>query len=135
FFVVFTSAPAAAAAAVAAQRGLAAEPWPAGGEIRSRMGLHTGEGVLSGGSYVGLDVHRAARIANAGHGGQVLLSATTQSLVEGSLPAGVALREMGEHRLKDLSRPERIWDLVIEGLKANFPPLRTLNAVPNNLPT
>jgi predicted ATPase/class 3 adenylate cyclase len=135
FFVVFTTAPQAIAAAVAAQRGLAAEPWPAGSEIRIRMGLHTGEGVLSGGSYVGLDVHRAARIANAGHGGQVLVSATTVALAEGSLPPGVTLREMGEHRLKDLSRPERIWDLVIEGLPANFPPLRTLNAVPNNLPT
>jgi predicted ATPase/class 3 adenylate cyclase len=135
FFVAFTSAPQATAAAVAVQRGLAAEAWPAGAEIRSRMGLHTGEGVLSGGSYVGLDVHRAARIANAGHGGQVLLSATTMALVEGSLPAGVTLREMGEHRLKDLSRPERIWDLVIEGLTTDFPPLRTLNAVPNNLPT
>jgi predicted ATPase/class 3 adenylate cyclase len=135
FFVVFASAPHAAAAAVAVQRGLAAEEWPAGGQIRSRMGLHTGEGVLSGGSYVGLDVHRAARIANAGHGGQVLLSATTRALVEGSLPDGVALREMGEHRLKDLSRPERIWDLVVDGLSSDFPPLRTLNAVPNNLPT
>jgi predicted ATPase/class 3 adenylate cyclase len=134
FFVVFTSAPQATAAAVAVQHGLAAEAWPSGGQIRCRMGLHTGEGVLSGGSYVGLDVHRAARIANAGHGGQVLVSATTRALVEGSLPAGVSLREMGEHRLKDLSRPERIWDLVIEGLQSDFPPLRTLNAVPNNLP-
>jgi len=134
FFVVFTSAPQATAAAVAAQRGLAVEAWPAGGEIRSRMGLHTGEGVLSGGSYVGLDVHRAARIANAGHGGQVLLSSTTRALVEGTLPDGVTLREMGEHRLKDLSRPERIWDLVIEGVASDFPPLRTLNAIPNNLP-
>jgi predicted ATPase len=120
---------------MAVQRGLAAEPWPPGCEIRVRIGLHTGEGVLSGGSYVGLDVHRAARIANAGHGGQVLLSGTTHALVEGSLPAGVSLREMGEHRLKDLSRPERIWDLVIEGLQSEFPALRTLNAVPNNLPT
>jgi predicted ATPase/class 3 adenylate cyclase len=134
FFVVFTSAPQAVAAAVAVQQGLAAEAWSAGGQIRCRMGLHTGEGVLSGGSYVGLDVHRAARIANAGHGGQVLLSATTRALVEGSLPDGVTLREMGEHRLKDLSRPERIWDLVIEGVPSDFPPLRTLNAVPNNLP-
>ncbi|MEO8638409.1 MAG: adenylate/guanylate cyclase domain-containing protein [Chloroflexota bacterium] len=134
FFVVFTSAPQATAAAVAVQRGLAAEAWPEGAQIRSRMGMHTGEGVLSGGSYVGLDVHRAARIANAGHGGQVLLSATTRALVEGSLPDGVTLREMGEHRLKDLSRPERIWDLVIDGIASDFPPLRTLNAVPNNLP-
>ena len=134
FFVVFTSAPQAVAAAVAVQRGLAAEAWPPGAEIRVRMGLHSGEGVLSGGSYVGLDVHRAARIANAGHGGQVLLSATTHALAEGSLPEGVSLREMGEHRLKDLSRPERIWDLVISGVASDFPPLRTLNAVPNNLP-
>jgi predicted ATPase/class 3 adenylate cyclase len=134
FFVVFSTAPQAVAAAVAAQRGLEAEAWPEGGRVRIRMGLHTGEGVLSGGSYVGLDVHRAARIANAGNGGQVLLSATTQALVEGSLPDGVTLREMGEHRLKDLSRPERIWDLVIEGLPSDFAPLRTLNAIPNNLP-
>jgi predicted ATPase/class 3 adenylate cyclase len=134
FFVVFTSAPQAAAAAVAVQRGLAAEAWPDGAQIRSRIGMHTGAGVLSGGSYVGLDVHRAARIKSAGHGGQVLVSATTRALVEGSLPDGVALREMGEHRLKDLSRPERIWDLVIEGLASDFPALRTLNAVPNNLP-
>jgi len=135
FFVVFTSAPQAVAAAASVQRGLAAEAWPAGVEIRVRMGLHTGDGLLSGGSYVGLDVHRAARIANAGHGGQVLLSASTRALVEGSLPDDVTLREMGEHRLKDLSRPERIWDLVITGLPSDFPPLRTLNSVPNNLPT
>ncbi|MEX1072558.1 MAG: tetratricopeptide repeat protein [Chloroflexota bacterium] len=135
FFVVFTSAPQAVAAAVGAQRGLAAEPWPAGAEVRVRMGMHTGEGALSGGSYVGLDVHRAARIANAGHGGQVLLSASTRTLVEGSLPDGVTLREMGEHRLKDLSRPEHIWDVLVDGLPSEFPALRTLNAVPNNLPT
>ena len=135
FFVVFTSAPQAIAAAVEAQRGLAAEPWPSETPIRIRIGMHTGEGVLSGGSYVGLDVHRAARIAAAGNGGQVLLSESTRALAEGSLPDGVTLREMGEHRLKDLSRPERIWDLVIEGMTSDFPPLRTLNAVPNNLPT
>src|SRR5438552_2596774 len=103
--------------------------------IRVRMGLHTGEGLLSGGSYVGLDVHRAARIAGAGRGGQVLVSAAVRSLVEGDLPPGVTLRELGEHRLKDLSRPERIWDLVIEGLDSDFPALRTMNVIPNNLPT
>jgi predicted ATPase/class 3 adenylate cyclase len=135
FFVVFTIAPSAVAAAVQAQRGLSAEPWPPGGQIRIRMGLHTGEGLLSGGSYVGLDVHRAARIANGGYGGQVLVSATTQALVEGSLPDGVTLGDLGEHRLKDLSRPERIWELRIEGLTSDFPPLRTLDIVPNNLPT
>ena len=135
FFVVFTGAPGAVGAAVDAQRGLAAEPWPDGTTIRIRIGMHTGEGILSGGTYVGLDVHRAARIAAAGHGGQVLLSASTRALAEGTLPKGVTLHEMGEHRLKDLSRPERIWDLVIDGLRSDFPPLRTLNAIPNNLPT
>jgi predicted ATPase/class 3 adenylate cyclase len=135
FFVVFERAAQAVAAAVAAQRGLAVEPWPDGTALRVRMGLHSGEGLISGGGYVGLDVHRAARIASAGHGGQVLLSAAASALVEGALPEGVALREVGEHRLKDLSRPERLSVLVIEGLPADFPPLATLNAVPNNLPT
>jgi predicted ATPase/class 3 adenylate cyclase len=135
FFVVFERPPDAVAAAVAAQRGLAAERWPQDAEILVRMGLHTGEGLISGGSYVGLDVHRAARIAGAGHGGQVLISASTTALVDGALPEGVSLKEMGEHRLKDLSRPERLWGLVIEGLASDFPPLGTLNAVPNNLPT
>jgi predicted ATPase/class 3 adenylate cyclase len=135
FFVVFESAPAAVGAAVDAQLGLAAEPWPPDAAIRVRMGLHTGEGVLSGGSYVGLDVHRAARIAGAGNGGQILVSGAVRALVEGDLPSGVSLRELGEHRLKDLSRPEKIWDLVIDGLPSEFPALRTLNAIPNNLPT
>ncbi len=135
FFVVFSTAPQGVAAAVAVQRALAAESWPVGAEIRVRIGLHSGEGLLSGGSYVGLDVHRAARIASAGSGGQVLISASTHALVEGSPPEGVTLRELGEHRLKDLSRPERIWDLVVGGLASDFPVLKTLNAVPNNLPT
>jgi predicted ATPase/class 3 adenylate cyclase len=135
FFVVFESAPAAVGAAVEAQLGLAAESWPPDARIRVRMGLHTGEGLLSGGSYVGLDVHRAARIAGAGNGGQILVSGAVHALVEGDLPSGVTLRELGEHRLKDLSRPERIWDLVIDGLPSEFPALRTLNAIPNNLPT
>jgi len=135
FFVVFQRPADAVAAAVAAQRGLAAESWPQDAAVRVRMGMHTGEGLISGGSYVGLDVHRAARIAGAGHGGQVLISGSTSALVEGALPDGVSLREMGEHRLKDLSRPERLWGLAIEGLASDFPPLGTLNAVPNNLPT
>jgi predicted ATPase/class 3 adenylate cyclase len=135
FFVVFERPADAVAAAVAAQRGLAAEPWPLDAAIRVRMGLHTGEGLISGGTYVGLDVHRASRITGAAHGGQVLISGSTSALVEGALPEGVTLREMGEHRLKDLSRPERIWGLSIEGLPSEFPALGTLNAVPNNLPT
>ncbi len=134
FFVVFPSAPRAVAAAVAAQRALAAEPWPPDvGAIRVRMGLHTGEGILGGDTYVGLDVHRAARIAAAAHGGQVVVSGASGALVEGSLSPGVALRDLGEHRLKDLERPERILQIVAPGLLPDFPPLRTLEA-PTNLP-
>ena len=97
------------------------------------MGLHTGEGTLGGDNYVGLDVHRAARIAAAAHGGQVLISATTRALVEGSLPAGFELRDLGEYRLKDLERPERLVQLVGPGLADDFPPPRTLET-PSNLP-
>ncbi len=102
--------------------------------MRVRMGLHSGEGVLGGDSYVGLDVHRAARVASAGHGGQVLLSGSTHGLAIGSLPSGVALIDLGQHRLKDLSRPEHLWQLSIEGLPSVFPPPKTLEATPNNLP-
>jgi predicted ATPase/class 3 adenylate cyclase len=134
-FAAFRSAPGALAAAVASQLALHAEDWPADATIRVRIGLHTGEGLVSGGTYVGLDVHRAARVSAAGHGGQVLITGATQALAAGDLPEGVTLRELGEHRLKDLSRPERIWTVVIPGLPHDFPPLGTLNAVPNNLPT
>jgi predicted ATPase/class 3 adenylate cyclase len=134
-FAVFPSAPPAVAAAVAAQRALAAEVWPPESAVRVRMGLHTGEGQLAGDTYVGLDVHRVARVTNAGHGGQVLVSGTTRMLVEGSLPDDITLRDLGEHRLKDLSRPEQLAMVVTEGLPSSFPPLRTLDVVPNNLPT
>jgi predicted ATPase/class 3 adenylate cyclase len=134
FFAVFPSAPKAVAAVAQAQRALAAEPWPDGVAIRVRMGLHTGEGVLGGDNYVGLDVHRAARVASAGHGGQVILSAATQALAEGVLPPGVSLVDLGQHRLKDLSRPEHLWQIAIDGLPATFPAPRTLDATPNNLP-
>jgi predicted ATPase/class 3 adenylate cyclase len=121
--------------AVDAQRALAAEPWPEEAVIRVRMGVHSGIGELdSDGGYVGHDVHRAARIASAGHGGQILLSETTSHLVTDHLPAGIELRPLGAHRLKDL-RPEQISQLVIEGLPADFPPIRSLDARPNNLPT
>ncbi len=137
FFVVVATAASAVAAAVQTQRDLAGEQWPSGVDIRVRMGLHTGEGHLGGGSYVGIDVHRAARIAAAGHGGQVLLSASTHALLEGSgaWPPGVEARDLGKHALKDLSRPERIYELTIAGLNSQFPPIRTLNAVRNNLPS
>jgi len=133
FFAVFRSASAAIAAAAAAQRALAAHPWPPESAIRVRMGMHTGEGTVGGDSYVGLDVHRAARIAAAGHGGQVLLSSTTTELVRTGLPGGVGLRDLREHRLKDLARPERIYQLTIDGLPAEFPPIRSLET-PTNLP-
>ncbi len=135
FFIVFERTADAVAATVDAQRALATEPWAEDGQIRVRMGIHTGDGRLeSDGGYVGADVHRAARVAAAGHGGQVLLSETTSALVADELPPGVGVRGLGEHRLKDL-RPERISELVVEGLQTEFPPIRSLDRRPNNLPT
>src|SRR5918999_3261147 len=134
FFAVFPSAPRALAAVVAAQRALVEHPWPGDALIRVRMGLHTGVGRLGGDNYIGTDVNRAARIAAAGHGGQVLLSDSTRSLVAQTLPPGVALRDVGMHRLKDLPEPERIWQLEIDGLPSDFPAIRSLDARPNNLP-
>src|SRR5258708_36512802 len=98
------------------------------------MGLHTGEPQRTAEGYVGLDVHRASRIMNAGHGGQVLLSQATCSLVEQDLPEGASLRDLGEHRLKDLGRPMRLFQLVISDLPADFPSLHTLESFPNTLP-
>ena len=127
FFVAFGRAKEAVAAAVDAQRDLAAYAWVEGGAVRVRMGLHTGEPRVGGERYVGLGVHKAARIAAAGHGGQVLLSRTTRELVEDELPTGVTIRDLGERRLKDLDRPERLSQLVIEGLQSNFARLNTLD--------
>jgi predicted ATPase/class 3 adenylate cyclase len=135
FFVVFKSARSAVAAAAAAQRSLAAERWPADvGSVRVRMGLHTGEGTRGGDNYIGVDVNRAARIAAAAHGGQVLLSKATAGLIEGSLPDGLETRDLGEYRLKDLDRPERLIQLIVAGLPDTFPPPRTLESA-SNLPT
>ena len=122
FFVAFARATDAVGAAAAAQRALA------GGPVKVRMGLHTGEPRLTAEGYVGLDVHRAARIAAVGHGGQVLLSQATRALVD------VRARDLGPHRLRDLSAPERIFQLEIDGLPSTFPPLRTLEAGSSNLP-
>jgi predicted ATPase/class 3 adenylate cyclase len=134
FFVAFADAARALSAAVSAQRALEAQAWPDGAQVRVRMGLHTGEGKRGGGNYIGLDVNRAARIAAAGHGGQVLLSKATAELVSRSLPRGVRLGDLGPHRLKDLAQPEHLYQAEIEGLPTEFPPLRTLDARPNNLP-
>ena len=132
FFVVFRSPLRAVDAAARIQRRLADALFPA--TVRVRMGLHTGQGHLAGGDYVGIDVNRAARIAAAGHGGQILVSDATRALVEPDLPATLALRDLGLHRLKDLAHPERLYQLSVEGLPPKFPPLRSLDARPNNLP-
>ncbi|MGH8927089.1 MAG: adenylate/guanylate cyclase domain-containing protein, partial [Acidimicrobiia bacterium] len=134
FFAVFKSAPKALEAVADLQRGLATAVWPDGASVKVRAGIHTGDGTTGGDNYVGLDVHRAARIAAAGHGGQVLVSNPTAVLAEGQLPMRTSLRQLGEYRLKDLTRPETIHQLRIDDLPNDFPPLRTLDLVPNNLP-
>ncbi|MFL5588437.1 MAG: tetratricopeptide repeat protein [Ktedonobacteraceae bacterium] len=134
FFVAFARATDAVSAAAEAQRALAAHAWPPGETVRVRMGLHTGEPSLDSEGYVGMDVHHAARIMSAGHGGQVLISQTTRDLVEEHLTDGVSIRDMGERRLKDLQRPTHVFQLVAAGLPADFPPLKALDASPNNLP-
>src|SRR5438445_504329 len=134
FFAAFPTPHGAVKAAVMAQRGLQSHEWPGGALVRVRMGVHTGEGVASGSHYVGMDVHRAARIGAAAHGGQVIVSAATRGLVEHSLPAETTLRDLGEHRLKDIPHLEHLFDLVVAGLPADYPPPRTLDARPNNLP-
>jgi WD40 repeat protein/class 3 adenylate cyclase len=125
FFVTFTRALDAVQCVADAQRALAAYPWPQDRGVHVRMGLHTGEPLISSTGYVGMDVHRAARIGDAGHGGQVLLSQVTRELVIQDLPSGLMIRELGEHRLKDLKYPTSIYQLVIEGLPTEFPALRT----------
>jgi len=135
FFVAFRRAGDAAAAAVAAQRSLAGHAWPKEVTLRIRMALHTGEPNLASGRYVGLDVHRAARLCAAAHGGQILLSRTTRALVAESLPSGTTLRSLGEHRLRDLPEREAIFQLVIPGLLSEFPPLRTQGMRRHNLPS
>ena len=135
FFAVFASALDAVSATAAAQQALARQSWPRDGRIRVRMGLHTGEATLIGNDYVGLDVHRGARVAGAARGGQVLISDPTRVLVEAGLPPGLGLKDLGRHRLKDLARPEHLYQLTVEGLSQDFAPLRTLEGTPNNLPT
>jgi predicted ATPase/class 3 adenylate cyclase len=133
FFVAFATPEDAVRASAAAQRALASFVWPEDAEVRVRMGMLTGRGSWVGERYVGMDVHRAARIAAAAHGGQVVVCDVTRDAVEGAGPTGVELRDLGHHRLKDLARPERLHQLVIDGLPADFPPIRTLEPA-NNLP-
>jgi predicted ATPase/class 3 adenylate cyclase len=135
FFVIFPSAAEAVRAAIDAQRGLADADWPDGRAIRVRIGLHTGEVTRSVDGYVGIDINRGARISAAGHGGQVLVSTATRGLVGEALPDGVAWRDLGTYRLRDFPEPERLSQLVIDGLPTDFPALRTADARPNNLPS
>ncbi len=128
FFVVFPTAQGAVKAAAQAQRGLEDYPWPAGERIRVRIGLHTGTPEVHDDDYVGMDVHRAARIAGSAHGGQVVLSAVTADLARGDLPEGAGLRNLGSHHLKDIALPEQMFQLTLDGLQVDFPPLRTIGA-------
>jgi WD40 repeat protein/class 3 adenylate cyclase len=124
FFIAFAEPTAAVEAASDIQAGLASHPWPGDAAVRVRMGLHTGEPLISDFHYFGVDVHRAARIAAAAHGGQVLVSEYAKKLVTGDGGAHIAFRDTGVHRLKDLPEPERLFQLVIEGLPSTFPPPR-----------
>lgn len=134
FFCVFDTATEGLAAAIDIQHHMATEDWIDGRLVRVRIGVHTGVAALGGDNYVGLDVHRASRIAAAGHGGQVLVSAATRYLGEAGLPDGVTFGDLGEVRLKDLDHPEHLFQLDIEGLDSTFPPLRRLEGGATNLP-
>jgi class 3 adenylate cyclase/CheY-like chemotaxis protein len=119
-FVAFEDAVAAARCAIAAQLAFAGQKWPAGEQVRVRMGMHTGEAIFADSDYLGVEVHRAARISFAGHGGQILLSASTAEL----LPDELQRRELGEYMLRGLPEPVRIFQLDVPGLETDFPALR-----------
>lgn len=133
-FAVFERAGAALAAAADMQRALLDHPWPDGRQVRVRAGIHSGEVALTDGGYVGLTIHEVARISAAGHGGQVLASGATRELAADARLPSIELRDVGEHRLKDLAHPTRLYQLVGEGLPDQFPPLRTLGSRNDNLP-
>jgi len=134
FCVAFATAPKAVSAAIEAQRALAKEDFSGVDGIRVRMGLHTGYADERNADYFGPAVNRVARLMAIGHGGQVLLSGSTRELAHSDLAAGVSLVDLGSHRLKDLTEPEEVWQLKIDGVPAEFPPLRSLDELPNNLP-
>jgi len=136
FFAVFSSPRRCVAAAVQMQQAMEAHAWPCGERLRVRMGVHCGEAARTATGLVGLEVHRAARVAAVAWGGQVLVSEAAAGLVRDGLPPGAALADLGVHRLKDLGRAERIFQLSVAGLQGEFPPLRSLGnpALANNLP-
>jgi class 3 adenylate cyclase len=133
FCCAFPTAQDAVEATLEAQRTLIAQEWDETGLLRVRMALHTGAAEERDGDYFGPPLNRVARLLSAGHGGQVLLSAAAQEMVRDQLPAGAVLMDLGERRLKDLFRPERVFQLVASGLPSEFPPLRTLESRPNTL--
>jgi predicted ATPase/class 3 adenylate cyclase len=135
FFVIFDSAREALLAAIEGQRALATEAWPDGVEVRVRMGLHAGDATESAAGLVGIDINRAARIAAAAHGGQIVVSEAVRTLVTPDLEPSISLRGLGNHRLKDLREPQPLCQVVADGLRLEFPPLRSLDVRPNNLPT
>ncbi len=134
FCVAFARVTDAVTTAINAQRVLNAEDFSAVGGLRVRMGLHAGEASERNADYFGPAVNRVARLMSIGHGGQILLSGVTRDLAHGDFPTGVSLVDLGSHRLKDLSEPEQVWQLTIDGLPADFPPLKSLDTLPNNLP-
>ena len=127
FFAAFQRTRDAIMAALEAQRQFAAHDWPGDSPVRVRVGIHTGEPILGESGYEGLDVHRVARICAAGHGGQVLVSQTTRNLLEAGQVPEAEFQDLGEHDLRGLPRPERIFQLIAPDLPAEFPPLRTEN--------
>ena len=135
FCIVFEDAAAAVNAAAAIQRTLHDYSWPSDGAVRVRIGLHSGQAAYGSTGYVGMDVHIVARVMGVAHGGQVLLTQPTRDLAENLLPAEVELHALGEHRLKDVRQPQRLYQLDIENLSSEFAPLATISNRPQNLPT
>jgi predicted ATPase/class 3 adenylate cyclase/Tfp pilus assembly protein PilF len=134
FCVAFARVSDAVAAAVDAQRALSTEDFSVVGGLPVRMGLHAGEASERNGDYFGPAVNRVARLMSIGHGGQILVSGATRELTYRDLPPGASLLDLGSHRLKDLTEAEQVWQLSIEGLSADFPALKSLDTIPNNLP-
>src|SRR5579864_465779 len=134
FCAAFATAPEAARAALESQTSLAAEDFSAVGGLRVRIGIHTGHADERDGDYFGAAVNRVARLMSIGHGGQILLSSASHALVASDLPSEVSIVDLGSHRLKDLTHPEQVWQLVRRGASQEFPPLKSLDALPHNLP-
>mgnify|MGYP000554203146 CR=1 FL=1 len=132
-FIVFDAAPSAAAAAIDLQGVMAAEPWPAGVEVRVRMAMHTGPVTTRAGEYYGPTVNRCVKLRAIAFGGQVVVSEASAAVAGAALPDGASLLDMGEHRLPDLARPEHVYQLLHPTLHPDFPPLKSVDAEQHNL--